>query len=123
MDREIVCIQCPQGCCLQVRGEGDELHVEGNKCPRGIGYAHSEVTNPCRTLTTTVGTCFADFPRLPVRTVGEVPLARIFACMGEINAVRVERRLRPGDVVIPHLAGVDVPLIATADMADYYKEN
>lgn len=118
MAKEIVCIQCPQGCRLQVSFRGQDLVVQGNKCPRGVSYAQGEVTNPCRTLTTTVGTSYADFPRLPVRTLGEVPLARIFACMEEINAVRVERRLHPGDVVIPNLAGTHVPLIATAAMVE-----
>ncbi|MGI6365548.1 MAG: DUF1667 domain-containing protein [Bacillota bacterium] len=118
MAREIICIQCPQGCRLQVSSRGQDLVVQGNRCPRGVAYAEKELTNPSRTLTTTVRTSFSDYPMLPVRTQGEVPLARIFACMGEINSVRVERRLRPGDVVIPRLAGTDVSLIATADMGE-----
>lgn len=118
MAKELICIQCPQGCRLQVSGRGEVLKVRGNNCARGIAYAGKELTNPSRTLTTTVRTCFPDFPVLPVRTRGEVPLARIFACMEEINAVRVERRLRPGDVVLDRLAGTGVPLIATADMGE-----
>lgn len=116
MDRELTCIQCPQGCRLKISGQGGTLVVQGNKCPRGLNYAQAELTNPSRTLTTTVRTSFPDFPLLPVRTLRDVPLAQFFAIMGEINSVHVVKRLRPGDVVLSHLIGTDVPLIATADM-------
>jgi len=116
MDKELVCIQCPQGCRLKVSSRGSELVVEGNKCPRGVNYAREELTNPSRTLTTTVSTIFPDFPLLPVRTQGEIPLVQVFAAMGEINSTLVTRRLRPGDIVLPSLAGTGIALIATDDM-------
>ncbi len=53
-----------------------------------------------RTLTTTVRTVFADFPRLPVKTDRDVPLKDFFECMKKIDSVLVERRLKPGDVVV-----------------------
>lgn len=116
MNKELVCIQCPQGCRLKVSHRGSELVVEGNKCPRGVNYAREELTNPSRTLTTTVSTIFPDFPLLPVRTQGEIPLVQVFAAMGEINSTLVTRRLRPGDIVLPSLAGTGIALIATDDM-------
>lgn len=116
MEKMLVCIQCPQGCKLMVETEGEEMRVSGNKCPRGDSYARQELLNPCRTLTTTVRTAFPDFPLLPVRTAGEIPLGSIFAAMGEINSLLVRERLRPGDVVLDKVSGIDVPLIATADM-------
>ena len=116
MGRIIVCVQCPLSCRLEVTPQAGKAVVAGNKCPRGLSYAEKEVINPSRTLTTTVRTCFSDFPLLSVRTEGEIPLASIFAVMQEINCFLVQKRLRPGDVVIPRLAGTDSALIATDDM-------
>lgn len=114
--KRLVCIQCPQSCSLQVERQGDEIKVTGNKCPRGRSYGEKELVSPSRTLTSTVKTCFPDFPRLSVRTEGEIPLGSVFKVMQVINGVLVSQRLQPGDVVVPRLTGTDVALIATADM-------
>jgi len=116
MEKMLVCIQCPQGCKLTVSHSGEGVSVTGNKCPRGASYAQQEVINPCRTLTTTVRTAFVDFPLLPVRTLGEIPLKSVFGAMGEISRLVVKKRLRPGDVVLEKLYNTDVALIATDDM-------
>ncbi len=116
--RELTCIQCPLSCRITVSGEGDQLKFTGNQCKQGIEYARQEVTNPTRTLTTTVATAFPDFPVLPVRTAGEVPLGKIFEIMKVIRAVQVEQRLKPGDVILENLAGTGTALIATADMCE-----
>jgi CxxC motif-containing protein len=113
---QIICIACPQGCTVEIVKEGDEYKVSGNKCKRGKEYAINELTNPTRTLTTTVKTSFPDFPRLPVKTDKEIPLGDVFECMSEINAIVVDKRLKPGDVVSESLLGTDVKLLATADM-------
>src|SRR5690554_169211 len=114
--KTLVCIECPRGCKLEVTRREGKILVSGNRCPRGQGYAERELVNPSRTLTTTVRTSFADFPLLPVRTDGEVPLDSIPALMERINTVQVSRRLLPGDVVTPQLPGTHVALIATAAM-------
>lgn len=56
MKKEMTCIVCPMGCQLQLDIDDAtlKLSVSGNNCPRGIKYAHEELTNPKRTLTTTV---------------------------------------------------------------------
>ncbi|MTI94787.1 MAG: DUF1667 domain-containing protein [Firmicutes bacterium] len=114
--RTFVCVQCPLSCQLSVSGSDEELVVEGNRCPRGREYAIQERTCPTRSLTTTVRTIFPDFPRLPVRTAGEVPLQSVHSVMEVINSLQVEKRLRPGDMVLAKIPGTDVPLIATDDM-------
>ncbi|MEW6724694.1 MAG: DUF1667 domain-containing protein [Bacillota bacterium] len=115
--RALVCIECPQGCCLAAKQHGDEVKVTGNRCPRGLEYARRELVNPCRTLTTTVRTTFRDYPRLPVRTAGEIPLARVFEAMAAIRGVVVDRRVQSGEVIIPDLIGTGVALIATGDLS------
>lgn len=52
--KEIVCIVCPNGCSLSCQAENGAIVVTGNRCPRGRDYAITELTNPMRTLTTSV---------------------------------------------------------------------
>ena len=112
----ITCIRCPYGCQVQVKKIDGEYQVTGEKCKQGKEYALNELTNPTRTLTTTVRTIFTDFPRLPVKTDKEIKLNDIFRCMAEINTVIVEKRLKPGDKIKTGLLDQDINLVATADM-------
>ena len=90
--------------------------MSGNNCKRGKEYAIQEITNPLRSITTTVRTVFDDFPRLSVKTDSEVPLKDIFLYMNEINDITVTERLKPGDTVKSGLRETDTNLIATSDM-------
>ncbi len=117
-ERSITCIQCPLSCRLTVITKGSELEIWGNQCRKGEEYAHHEIFNPTRSLTSTVATIFADFPLLPVRTAGEVPKGKLFEIMEIINSILVEKRLRPGDVILETIPGTSTPLIATADMCE-----
>lgn len=110
----MTCIVCPNGCRLTVDGEGEEIKVDGAQCKKGIEFARTELTNPMRSLTTTVKTAFDDFPQLPVKTNGEIPKGRMLEAMKLIKAVRVTQRLHVGDVVLPDVFGVNI--VATASM-------
>lgn len=118
--RVMTCIQCPQGCSLSVSPYPAGVMVEGNRCERGRSYAERELTNPVRTLTSTVATDFPDFPRLSVRTGGDIPLVDVFRAMTAVNGIRLRERLKPGDVVVENLAGTGVPLVATDDMTEHW---
>lgn len=113
----VTCISCPLGCAVDVVKKGDELELQGNRCKKGIEYVQQELTNPMRSITSTVKTTFSDFPRLAVKTDGEVPLKEIYLYMEEINDVEVSERLKPGDIVKANLRGSDVNLVATCDMS------
>lgn len=127
--RQIICIQCPQGCTIRAERQSADsesssfsqcedavYEITGNKCPRGRAYAIKELTNPSRTLTTTVATIFSDCPLVSVRTDGDIPLRDVFRVMQELNGYRARKRLHPGEVMIEDLAGTGVALLATGDM-------
>lgn len=114
MTKEMTCIVCPNGCLMRVEQNGDKIEVFDAACKRGIEFAKNELTNPTRSITTTVATKFEDFPLLSVKTDGELPKGKIFEAMKKINAITVNKRLKKGDVVIADLFGTD--LVATADM-------
>lgn len=112
----ITCILCPLGCRIEVKKDDGDYEVYGISCKRGKEYAIKELTNPTRTLTTTVKTNFKDFPRLPARTDKEVPLKAIFIFMKEINSVCVKKRLKPGDIIIKGILNTDINLIAADEI-------
>lgn len=114
MTKEMTCIVCPNGCQMRVEQDGDKIEVFDAACKRGIEFAKSELTNPTRSITTTVATKFENFPLLSVKTVGELPKGKIFEAMKKINAVTVKKRLKVGEVVLADVFGTDI--VATSDM-------
>ena len=65
--KQLNCINCPMGCLLTVTLEdGKVTNVTGNTCPRGETYAHQELTDPQRMLTSTVSIEGGELPLLPV---------------------------------------------------------
>ena len=75
--REMTCITCPNGCTLSVEEKDGRIVVTGNQCPKGEAFAKSELTNPMRTISTTVSTRDPAVPVVPVRVSGEIPKGRI----------------------------------------------
>jgi len=111
--KELYCITCPNGCLLTVTDEAGEFGVEGNDCKRGEDFARAELTNPMRSLTTTVRTTFPDMPVLPVRTDGEIPKGKIAEVMRALKGVIIRRPVECGDTVMGNAAGTGVRIIAT----------
>lgn len=120
--KDLLCIVCPNGCRLTAELVGDELRVEGNGCPKGIEFARAELTNPVRSLTTTVATAFPGVPALPVRTDREIPKGKIPQALAQLAEVRLDRRVGCGDTVLEDLAGTGCQVIATSDILMEQKE-
>lgn len=111
------CIVCPRGCSLEVDPEAGT--VVGNSCKRGFEHGLAEATNPVRTLTTTVRVVDDNGETVdmePVRTAQPIPKRLVFDAMREVDALRVKRPIRRGDVLISNLLGARVDLIATKDL-------
>ena len=116
--KELVCIVCPKGCTMTLEGEGKDVKVSGNSCKRGAEFAVSEMTEPKRTICTTVKTAFPDVPVLPVRVSKEIPKDRIFDVMAEINKVTVKEKVKRGEVIIKDVSGLGADIIATSSVLD-----
>ncbi len=114
--REIVCITCPRGCTMQVDGSDNDIKVSGNFCKRGEDFAKAELTNPMRTICSTVRTIYSDVPVLPCRVSADIPKDRIFDVMREINQAVIDKPLDRGDVIIPNVLGLGVDVISTSDL-------
>ncbi|HHX66507.1 MAG: DUF1667 domain-containing protein [Miniphocaeibacter sp.] len=113
-EKNLICISCPIGCHMTVTLDKDTVSkVEGNTCKRGAVYAEKEITNPTRFVTSTVKVKNGQVERVSVKTELDIPKAKIFEVMKEINSVEVAAPVKMGDIIIENVAGTNVNIIAT----------
>jgi CxxC motif-containing protein len=113
-----LCIGCPLGCRLELDEDADGTIVEirGSSCRRGDRYAEQEHTDPRRLVTTTVAIEGGLWPRLPVKSSGEIPRDLVLAACRELARVQVTAPIEMGDVVTADLLGTGFDVVATRDM-------
>ena len=112
MKRELTCIICPKGCNIKVDIEGKKVvNIEGYTCKRGYEYALNEVTNPVRTLTTTIK--LENGEVIPVKTDKPIPKNLIFKCMEEINKITVKLPIKIGQILIENILETGSNIVAT----------
>ena len=109
----LICINCPRGCHLTVEKVGEKIQVEGNACPRGYTYAVNELTNPLRTLTTTVEIESQTQKRLPVISSAPLPKGRIMEAMKALKNVKVKAPIHMGDPVYGNVLDLGVDILAS----------
>ena len=99
--KQLNCINCPMGCLLTVTLEdGKVTNVTGNTCPRGETYAHQELTDPQRMLTSTVSIEGGELPLLPVVSKTTLPKGKILDCAMALRSVHVKAPVKTGDVIV-----------------------
>lgn len=111
--KEFTCIICPRGCRLQV---DDNMNVTGNTCPRGKDYAISELTNPVRSITSSIRVRNRDDLLVSVKTSGQIPKGKIFEVMEEINKLSVDAPTRIGDIAKKDILGLGVDILITKNI-------
>jgi len=111
---ELTCIVCPRGCRISIDEESKE--VIGATCARGEKFALTEITNPTRTVCTTVKTIFPSYPFLPIRTDGEIPKEKMKEAVELTKGFCLDRKVKRGEVVISNILDTNVNFIATADI-------
>lgn len=121
MTHSMICIECPKGCHLQVEiNKGKASKVTGNHCPKGEQYAHCEIENPVRIVTTTVRTKGLTLSMLPVKTDKPIPRALIGEIMKHARGLCITRPLSVGAVVEANLLDLGINLVATRSVDQSY---
>lgn len=116
MTKNLICIECPRSCALALDIENCRVvKVSGEKCPKGKDYAVSEVENPRRILTSTVGSRGLNLKMVPVRTDKPIPKDRILEAATQVRKMRLDRPVKAGEVIAENFLGFGVNLIATRD--------
>ena len=117
MKRSFTCIVCPNGCELEVEYEGSRvLGVTGNLCPKGVDYVTQELTDPRRTIASSVRVAGGVLPLASVRTTKPIPKNRIFDVMAAINGCTVTAPVAIGQVLIPDVLGLGSDVIVTKNV-------
>jgi len=114
MEREFICIICPNGCRIKVDYEGTNIkNIEGDECPKGKDYVENEITNPLRVFTGSVLVENGDFSLVSVKTSVPIP-KKYLKKVGEITRrIKVEAPVIIGQVVATNLLNENIDLIAT----------
>lgn len=111
MVKDLICINCPMGCRLKV--DTETLEVQGNTCKRGVTYGVSEITNPVRTVTSTVKVQGGELPVVSVKTKSSVAKDLNFKIMELLKDVELKAPVHIGDVVVENVFDTGVDVIAT----------
>ena len=117
--KKLTCICCPLGCSIEADMQGGSVvAVRGNGCPNGEKYAHTVLTAPVRTLTSTVAlvNSKSGMRLAPVRSSEPIPKDKLFDCMKEIANISVSAPVHIGDTVLQNAAGTGISIIITRDI-------
>lgn len=113
MEKEIICINCPLGCRVEVNTEIEGApEVSGYGCLRGKEFALQETVEPLRNITSLMRVHGSERP-VSVKTSGPVPKRLYFACIGEIFKTEAKLPLHAGDVLLPDILGTGVDILCT----------
>ena len=118
-EKKIICITCPQGCLITVKGDAEKgtiESIEGFTCKRGKTYAENEFIHPLRILTSSVKVEGASAPLVPVRTHTAIPKELLFKGMDEIRGITLKGAVNCGDVIVPNFMGTGVDLVASGSV-------
>jgi CxxC motif-containing protein len=117
MKKELICIGCPMGCYLTVDyTDPKTIAVSGNRCKVGLQYAEKELSNPERTLTTTVKVRNGHLPLVSVRTNKPIPKSRIFDAMNLLAKMEVEAPIKIGQTILQNIFESGVNIVATKNI-------
>lgn len=115
--RVFTCIICPNGCNIDVSLEDNAIkNITGNKCKRGIEYVTQEITDPRRTIATTVRITGASWPLCSVRLSRPIPKKDIFKVMEEIRKCELIAPVHIGQVVLENVCGLGSDVIVTKEL-------
>ena len=114
MEREFICIICPNGCRIKVDYEGINIkNIKGDECLKGKDYVKNEITNPLRVFTGSVLVENGDFSLVSVKTPVPIP-KKYLKKIGEITRrIKVDAPVEIGQAVASNLLNENIDLIAT----------
>ncbi len=112
--KELTCVVCPMGCQITISldEDGTVLSVEGNTCKRGDTYARNELTDPRRTLTSTVVILGGTDKLLPVKTDAPIPKKDLLRAREALRELTVTAPVACGDVLCTDFLGLGVSIVS-----------
>ena len=117
MTKTFTCIVCPNDCEISAETAADGLCITGEGCPRGRTYVMQEMTDPQRTIATSMRVEGGETDLCSVRLTKPIPKARIMEAVAAIHERTLKAPVASGSVVIAGILGTDSDVIATKDVA------
>ena len=115
MNREFVCIICPNSCQLKVEYEGKTIKkIAGAQCSKGEAFVKNEITNPLRVFTGSVLVENGDFSLVSVKTPSPIS-KKYLKKVGEITRrIKVDAPIEIGQIVASNLLDNNICLLYTS---------
>jgi CxxC motif-containing protein len=115
MERKFICIRCPQGCEITTTldGHGVITELTGNSCKLGPEYVKQEISDPRRTLTTTVMVDGGSHPLCPVWTEKPVPKDRVLELAALLRGIKLKAPVELNQIVLANALGTGINVIAS----------
>lgn len=122
MKKTFTCIVCPNSCEIETEyeeknGKPEVIRVTGNSCCRGDTYVRQELTDPRRTITSSILVRGGELPLASVRLTEPIPKKRIADAMTEIRKISADAPVQAGTVLIHNLLGYESDVIVTKSVA------
>jgi len=117
MLKEYTCIICPNGCDITAEIKDSKiLSMEGATCKCGFDYVSQELTNPCRTISSSVLLKDGVLPLVSVRLTMPVPKARIMDVMDALKKMCLMAPVTVGQVVATNILELGSDVIVTKNV-------
>ena len=117
MNKEFICIICPNSCQVTVEFEKKKvLNVYGALCPKGKDFVINEIYNPLRLFTGSVTVRGGDFTSVSVKSTLPIP-RKYLKKIGRItHLLKIKAPIRIGQVIANDLLDKEIKLIATRNV-------
>ena len=112
IEKEMICIVCPNGCRLEVTYE-HSIIVKNALCPKGVQYAHDELMNPVRNLTSTVKVFEGVLPLVSVRSNKPVAKDKLTEIVQLLKTIEIKAPVEFHQVIYKNIFNTGVDIIAT----------
>ncbi len=115
INKEIVCIICPNGCRMNVILDEQNKVTEVNNalCRNGRTYAENEIQCPQRSLTSTIKVVGGAFPLVSVRSSKPIPKEKIIEAAKLLRSIELTAPVEYHQIIIPDILGTGADIIAT----------
>jgi len=112
--KELICINCPMGCLLEVEfDENGVTKVSNQGCKRGELYAIKEITDPRRIVTSIIPVIDGLEEMVSVKTATDIPKNKIQDCILALKGLKVHAPIEIGQVILENVAQTGIDIIAT----------
>ena len=122
MTKTYTCIVCPNGCEIRVESADGEYLISGEGCRRGRDYVMQEMTDPRRTIATSVRVLGGEMDLCSVRLSAPIPRDRIPEAVKAIHEKVLIAPVAAGTVILRDILGLGSDVIATRNVAALAEE-